>query len=99
MRLKLASACLGVLMSGCASSSPTGALITMVTMPVSGNNAQYSKEGRASCWSFFSLVATGNCSVEKAAKSGGITKIKMVSRETNNFLGIVGKYTTIVQGD
>ncbi|GAA8012228.1 hypothetical protein HpCS36_10970 [Helicobacter pylori] len=71
----------------------------MVTMPVSGNNAQYSKEGRASCWSFFSLVATGNCSVEKAAKSGGVTKIKMVSRETNNFLGIVGKYTTIVQGD
>ncbi|GAA6777069.1 hypothetical protein HpBT085_11400 [Helicobacter pylori] len=48
---------------------------------------------------FFSLVATGNCSVEKAAKSGGVTKIKMVSRETNNFLGIVGKYTTIVQGD
>ncbi len=82
-----------------ASSSPTGALITMVTMPVSGNDAQYSKEGRASCWSFFSLVATGNCSVEKAAKSGGVTKIKMVSRETNNFLGIVGKYTTIVQGD
>ncbi|GAA7741176.1 hypothetical protein TH0013_11460 [Helicobacter pylori] len=38
-------------------------------------------------------------SVEKAAKSGGVTKIKMVSRETNNFLGIVGKYTTIVQGD
>ncbi|GAA6864415.1 hypothetical protein CHC126_03960 [Helicobacter pylori] len=37
--------------------------------------------------------------VEKAAKSGGVTKIKMVSRETNNFLGIVGKYTTIVQGD
>ncbi|WP_249406017.1 TRL-like family protein, partial [Helicobacter pylori] len=33
------------------------------------------------------------------AKSGGVTKIKMVSRETNNFLGIVGKYTTIVQGD
>ncbi|WP_041169093.1 TRL-like family protein [Helicobacter pylori] len=99
MRLKLTSACLGVLMSGCASYQPTGALVTMVTMPVSGNNAQYSKEGRASCWSFFSLVATGNCSVEKAAKSGGVTKIKMVSRETNNFLGIVGKYTTIVQGD
>lgn len=73
--------------------------LTMVTMPVSGNDVQYSKEGRASCWSFFSLVATGNCSVEKAAKSGGVTKIKMVSRETNNFLGIVGKYTTIVQGD
>ncbi|WP_139545057.1 TRL-like family protein [Helicobacter pylori] len=99
MRLKLASVCLGVLMSSCASSSPTGTLITMVTMPVSGNDVQYSKEGRASCWSFFSLVATGNCSVEKAAKSGGVTKIKMVSRETNNFLGIIGKYTTIVQGD
>ncbi|UOR64013.1 TRL-like family protein [Helicobacter pylori] len=99
MRLKLTSACLGVLMSGCASYQPTGALVTMVTMPVSGNDVQYSKEGRASCWSFFSLVATGNCSVEKAAKSGGVTKIKMVSRETNNFLGIVGKYTTIVQGD
>ncbi len=99
MRLKLASVCLGDLMSGCVHSSPTDALITMVTMPVSGNDAQYSKEGRASCWSIFSLVATGNCSVEKAAKSGGATKIKMVSRETNNFLGIVGKYTTIVQGD
>lgn len=99
MRLKLASVCLGVLMSGCASSSPTGTLITMVTMPVSGNDVQYSKEGRASCWSFFSLVAAGNCSVEKAAKSGGVTRIKMVSREINNFLGIFGKYTTIVQGD
>ncbi|WQV07049.1 TRL-like family protein [Helicobacter pylori] len=100
MRLiKLASVCLSVLISGCASSYPTGSLFTIVTVPVSGNDTQYSKEGRASCWSVFSLVAAGNCSVEKAAKSGGITKIKMVSREANNFLGIVGKYTTIVQGD
>ncbi|MGL2435053.1 TRL-like family protein [Helicobacter pylori] len=99
MRLKLASVWLGVLMSGCASSFPIGTLITVVTMPVSGNDVQYSKEGRASCWSIFSLVATGDCSVEKATRSGSITKIKMVSRETRNFLGIVGKYTTIVQGD
>ncbi len=68
-------------------------------MPVSGNDVRHSKEGRASCWSIFSLIAGGNCSVEKAAKNGGVVKIKMVSRKATNFIGIFGKYTTIVQGD
>lgn len=49
-----------------------------------------------SCWSFFSFVVIGNCLVEKAVKSDGIIKIKMVSCEINNFLGIVGKYIMIV---
>ncbi|MFC3847979.1 TRL-like family protein [Helicobacter baculiformis] len=91
--------CAGLLITGCGTSIPVGGLYTGVKLPVSGKDAKYSKEGRAVCQSYLSIVALGDCSVEAAAKAGGITDIKVVDTKVENYLGFYGKYTTIVKGD
>ncbi|WP_275896919.1 TRL domain-containing protein [Helicobacter suis] len=45
------------------------------------------------------MFAAGDCSVEKAAKNGGIVQINTVDRTVANVLGIVGVYTTVVRGN
>lgn len=98
--LLLASVVAGALfIAGCASPQPTGVLYTATKTPVGGDNVKYSKEGRATCKSFLSLVAIGDCSVEAAAKAGSITNVKVIDQEVNNIIGIYGQYTTIVKGD
>ncbi|WP_104757631.1 TRL-like family protein [Helicobacter salomonis] len=91
--------CAGFLISGCASSIPAGGLYTGVKVPVSGNGEPGSKTGEASCTSILGIVAFGDCSVEKAAKAGSVSTIKSVDRKVVNFLGLYGRYTTIVKGD
>ncbi|WP_120945230.1 TRL-like family protein [Helicobacter labacensis] len=91
--------CAGLLLVGCGTSIPVGALYTDVKVPVSGNGGHHSKRGEASCTSILSLIAMGDCSVETAAKAGGISNIKSVDRKVTNILGIYGRYTTIVKGD
>ncbi|BDQ29795.1 TRL-like family protein [Helicobacter ailurogastricus] len=91
--------CVGVLVSGCASSIPNGGLYTGVQVPVSGNGEAGSKTGTASCTSIIGLIAIGDCSVATAARAGGISNIKSVDRKVVNYLGLYGKYTTIVRGD
>lgn len=88
-----------LLISGCATSFPTGALYTGVKQGVGGDNAKYSKEGKSTCTSILSLVALGDCSVEAAAKAGGITDIKLIDQEVVNYVGLWGQYTTIVKGN
>ncbi|WP_240451673.1 TRL-like family protein [Helicobacter sp. L8] len=98
---RIAGVCAGVyiLISGCASPFPVGSLLTGVKLPVSGNGTPGAKTGEASCSSFLGLFAWGDCSVEKAAKAGGITTIKSVDRKVFNVIGLYGHYTTIVKGD
>lgn len=45
------------------------------------------------------LVATGDASIEAAAKAGGITKIHHVDFENFSILGIYATFTTVVYGD
>ncbi|WP_034575019.1 TRL-like family protein [Helicobacter sanguini] len=90
---------LALFVAGCAAPHPTGVLFTSTTTPVSGIETKYSKTGQASCVSYLSLYAGGDCSVEAAAKAGGITTIKSVDFQSTNYLGLYGKYTTIVKGD
>jgi hypothetical protein len=59
----------------------------------------YAKVGKATSTSILGLVATGDASIETAAKNGGIKTIKFVDYEVHNILGIYGQYTTIVYGD
>ncbi len=91
--------CAGVLISGCAQPLPVGGLATMVKLPVSGSDMRSSKEGHANCFSVLGIFAAGDCSVEKAAKNGGIVQINTVDRTVANVLGIVGVYTTVVRGN
>ncbi len=94
-------------LSGCATSYPTGFLYTEFknggTIGTGSTTTRgtitYSKVGKATCTSILSLVATGDASLETAAKNGGIKKIKFVDHQVKNILGIYGEYTTIVYGD
>lgn len=85
-------------LTGCASTSPVGALYTDVKIPQTATSASGAKQGTATCTSVLSLVATGDCSIDAAAKNGGITQIQSVDSKVNNILGIYGTYTTIVKG-
>ena len=75
-----------------------GLVYTDTTIPVSGNGASGTKEGRAECKSILSIVAIGDCSTEAAAKNGGISQIQSVDAKVFNILGLYGTYTTIVKG-
>ena len=94
-------AMLGIFVSGCATAIPAGAFYTEVSFPggVGSGDVSYSKVGKATSNSYFALVATGDSSIETAAKNGGIQKIKFVDYKTKNVLGFIGEYTTYVYGD
>jgi hypothetical protein len=63
------------------------------------SNVAAPKEGRASAKSYLGLVALGDCTVEAAAKNGGITKISHVDYETKSYLGFYAVTTTVVHGE
>jgi hypothetical protein len=48
--------------------------------------------------SAFGLVAWGDCSIETAAKAGGITQIRHIDYQSKNVLGYQ-EFTTIVKGE
>lgn len=91
-----------LLLSGCATMYPVGALYTEVSVPNlmgDGKDISYSKVGVAKATSVLTLVATGDASVKAAAANGGIKTIKYVDYQAKNILGIYGEYTTTVYGD
>lgn len=95
-------AAIAVLMSSCAAvSSPvTGFLYTDVKSPVAvTSNSNSSKVGTAEATSILGIAGTGDASIEKAAKSAGITKIHHVDQHGTSILGIYAKYTIYVYGE
>ena len=91
----------GLFASGCATATPVGTFYTELSLPVNvaGGAASYSKVGKATSNSYFALIATGDSSIETAAKNGGISKIKFIDWKVKNILGFMGEYTTYVYGD
>lgn len=88
------------LMSGCAAAGMNGFIYTGVTEPVNATNAaQGTKKGEASCLNVLGIVAAGNCSIDEAAKNGGIKVIKTVDKKRSSVLGLYVKETTIVTGE
>lgn len=94
---------LALALAGCATANApvSGLLYSSVTGPVgvTGSADKPTKVGRASARSFFGLYATGNASIEEAARNGGITKIHHIDHETQIILGVVADYTVIVYGN
>jgi TRL-like protein family len=89
------------LLGGCAlSHGPVMAPITIgMKGPVAAGPAATSpKVGRADAWGVL-VFSTGDASISAAMLNGGITRIHHVDHETQNFLGIWAKYTTIVYGE
>ena len=88
--------------SGCATAYPIGSFYTELSLPTAVGPAEstsYSKVGEATCNSYLTIVATGDCSIEAAAKNGNIKNIKFVDYQAKNVLGVIGEYTTTVYGD
>ena len=92
----------GVLLSsmvlvGC---SPPGLLYTDVKGPLAAtSNEGASKVGSSSATSILGLVATGDASIDAAAKAGGITKIHHVDFQMKSILFFYMKATVTVYGE
>ncbi len=103
MKRLLAASALAAVLSGCAvANAPVnGFLYSHVTGPVgvTGSADRPTKVGRSHARSILGLYATGDASIEQAAKNGGITKIHHVDHETQVILGVIADYTTIVYGN
>jgi|SRR5690625_44889 len=77
-----------------------GLLYTDVEAPVAvTSNSGSSKVGEAEATSILGLVATGDASIEAAAKKAGITKIQHVDYKSTSVLGVFSKFTVIVYGE
>ncbi|NBC82855.1 MAG: hypothetical protein GVY19_05680 [Bacteroidetes bacterium] len=91
------------LFSSCAAyvASPAlGALYTDVKYPMAvTSNANSAKVGSAEVTSILGIVATGDASIDAAAKSAGITKIHHVDVHATSILGIFATYTVLVYGE
>lgn len=87
--------------SGCATTVPQGGIYTGLKLPVAvtASDEQASKKGTSSCTSVLMMFAVGDCSVETAAKDGGITEIHHVDWDAKNFLGLYGSYKLTVYGN
>ncbi len=96
-------ATVAILFSSCAMSrrAPlTGLLYTSTKAPgfVTGN-AGATKVGTAEAMSILGLVATGDASIDAAAKAAGISKIHHVDEECTAILGSIAKYKSHVYGE
>lgn len=98
--LILGVAAVAAFMSSCA--PYTGLVYEGITIPNSvtsntiGDNA---KVGRSNYISVMGFVATGDASVNSAAKNAGIKKISHVDVEKMSILGVYTKTETIVYGE
>jgi TRL-like protein family len=91
---------LAVVLVGCASPIPVGSLFTNISLPVNATDeGSGSKVGEAACSSYFTLIATGDCSIEAAKQSGSISKVSHVDWHAHNILGVIGHYKVIVHGE
>ncbi len=89
-------------MTSCAGTkSPvTGFIYTKVSAAHSATAAEgASKVGEATCKSILGWIASGDCSIEAAAKSAGITKVHHVDYDSFSILGFYATYKVKVYGE
>lgn len=103
MKYLIAVSLLGMMvLAGCVSPAGApimGAIYTDVSGPAAaGPAAGFSKVGQSEAVGII-CVATGDASIDAAAKSAGITKIHHVDVNYMSILGVYGKTTTTVYGE
>ena len=77
-----------------------GMIYTNVQAPTAvTSNSVGTRVGKAQATGILGLVATGDASVNTAARNAGIKKVSHVDYEAFNILGIFTKYTTVVYGE
>lgn len=103
LRGLLLAAGAAALLSSCAAytaSPATGFLFTDVKYPMAvTDNSGASKVGTAELSSILGIVATGDASIDKAAKEAGISEIHHVDVQAKNILGIYATYKIYVYGE
>jgi len=91
------------LLSSCAVSSVApvvGSIYTDVKAPLAvTSNTGASKVGTAYAESILGIIATGDASIEAAARQGGIQSIRHVDYKATSILGLYAKYTVYVYGE
>ena len=105
-RLAIAISCLGLAgLFGCAvAPSPLpGSIYTDIKFPSYyqgvDTSGPGSKRGEAQSTSVLGIVATGDSSIEAAARNGGIKKIHTADTHSTSVLGLYATYTTVVTGE
>lgn len=102
MKKIFAIACATLLFVGCGivKTPVTGALYTDVKDGLAVTaNAGSSKVGTAEAKGYLGLIATGDASIQAAAKSAGITRIHHVDYSAKSYVGVYNVYTVIVYGE
>ncbi len=111
MRIALVVALCGLVfaMTGCANAGgfgapvvpPGGSIFAKFSAPMTTHfdkTAVVDKSGSATSQSILGLVATGDCSLETAARNGGITEINYADYSFYNVLGVYMRFTVTVYG-
>ncbi len=102
MKNFLIFAVVAFVLSSCAvASSPViGVLYTDVKAPIVATaNPAGKKVGTAEATSILGVVATGDASIDAAAKQAGISRISHVDYKVTSILGIFAKFTVFVYGE
>lgn len=63
-----------------------------------GGNGAGTKRGEACATSILGIVATGDASIETAARQAGIGEVTHIDSSQTNILGIYGEHCTIAYG-
>lgn len=94
---------LAVALGGCATAmSPvTGTMYSNVKAPLTATTSpkEVQRVGRASVRSILGVFASGDASIQTAARNGGITEIHHVDYESQNFFGVLAEFTVVVYGN
>lgn len=78
----------------------TGVIYTDMKAPfMATSNGTSTKVGMAKAQSILGAIATGDASIEAAAKSAGITKIHHIDEHCTSIIGIIATYEIIVYGE
>ncbi|MDX1802671.1 MAG: TRL-like family protein [Alcanivorax sp.] len=92
-----------VALSGCASAvmPVTGLMYGNVKAPLMATTSsdKPTRVGRASARSILGIIASGDASIQTAARNGGITEIHHVDYQSQNFFGVMSEFTVVVYGN
>ena len=107
MKKILFSIALPVFLGGCvvggvvAPFQPPMGVVSIVQAPLSteGNFSAGSKKGESSAKCIMGIVSVGDCSIDAAAKNGGLQKINHLDYEYLNIIGVYQKTTVIAYGE
>lgn len=101
--LLFATCAIAIVVTGCLSApfTPPLGLYSEISAPLSteGPITLGSKTGEATAKSILGIVAIGDCSINTAAKNGGLKTIRHVDYRYKNILGVVQETTVVVYGE